>query len=149
MDVFSRTFHLAADAGRMTARLAGRHLPVFQTCVDPDDPTVLMTRCVRPGGRRATAGECLLLLTRRRMVVTQESPVLRRLSLHLNANLRHLSNVTFRADERASLLEIAATAVDGVRERFVIRLSGPDELQDVEQRLRAIFQPQPRALTSA
>ena len=48
--------------------------------------------------------------------------MLHRLRLHLNANLRHLSNVTWNPDLRQSAVEVAATAVDGVRERFRLRL---------------------------
>jgi hypothetical protein len=133
MDVFSRTFLPSAAATRAT----GRHLPVFRQCVEPDDPTVLFARCTRPD--QPMAGEFLLLLTRRRLVVTQQSPILHRLRLHLNTNLSHLSNVTCSADERQPALEIGVTAIDGVRERFLIKLAVPEQVWDVEALFKSAF----------
>jgi hypothetical protein len=137
MDVFSRTFLLAATAARIATRASGRHMPVFRQCVEPGDPTMLVTRCTRPD--QPSAGEFLLLLTRRRLVVTQESRVLHRLRLHLNANLSHLSSVTWSPDERQSGLEVGATAIDGVRERFLIKLTGPAQLSEVEALFETAF----------
>src|SRR3712207_4766681 len=93
MDVFSRTFLPAAAEAGVAIPTVSRHMPIFRRCVDSDDTTVLVTRCQR--SERPLAGEYLLLLTYRRLVVTQETRVLHRLRLHLNANLRHLSNVTW------------------------------------------------------
>jgi hypothetical protein len=125
MDVFSRTF------------VAGRHLTVLRHCVKHDERTVLLTRCVRPD--QPMAGEFLMLLTRRRLVVTQRTRVLQRMRLHLNAELRHLSNVTVGADERQATLEIGVTAVDGVRERFLIRLTSPEEVRTMAEACRDAF----------
>jgi hypothetical protein len=122
MGVLSRTF---------------RHLPVFVQCVEPNDPIMLMTRCVRPD--EPMAGEFVLFLTRRQLVVTQQSRVLRRLRLHLNANLSHLSDVLWSPDERQSALEVGVTAIDGVRERFLIKLAGPDQVSEVEALFRTAF----------
>jgi hypothetical protein len=137
MDVFSRTFLPTATATRMAARSTGRHMPVLRQCVEPDDSTVLMTRCTRPD--QPMAGEFLLLLTRRRLVVTQRSRMLHRLRLHLNTNLSHLSNVTWSADERQSALEVGVTAIDGVRERFVIKLAGMEQVWQVEALFKTVF----------
>ncbi|MBB4767393.1 hypothetical protein BJ971_007949 [Actinoplanes digitatis] len=114
-----------------------RHLPIFRRCVEPDDSTVLVTRCVCPD--RPLSGEFLLLLTYRRLVVTQETRVLHRLRLHLNANLRHLSNVTWRPDLRMSAVDVAATAVDGVRERFRMRLGQPEQVWHFDALLKHVF----------
>jgi hypothetical protein len=115
-----------------------RHLPVFVQCVEPTDPIMLMTRCARPD--QLVADEFVLFLTAHRLVVTQESRVLRRLRLHLNANLSHLSNVMWSPDDRQSALEVGVTAIDGVRERFLIKLDGPDQVSEVEAQFRTAFE---------
>jgi hypothetical protein len=137
MDVFSRTFLPAAAEAGVAIPTVSRHLPIFRRCVEPDDSTVLVTRCVCPD--RPMAGEFLLLLTYRRLVVTQETRVLHRLKLHLNANLRHLSNVTWRPDLRMSAVDVAATAVDGVRERFRMRLAQPEQVWHFDALLKHVF----------
>jgi len=129
MDVFSRTFLPAAAEAGVAIPTVSRHMPVLRRCVEPDDTTVLVSRCYRPD--TPMAGEFLLLLTYRRLVVTQETKVFHRLRLHLNANLRHLSNVTWTPDHVRSAVELAATAVDGVRERFRLRLAEPNHTEQL------------------
>jgi hypothetical protein len=141
MDVFSRTFLPAAAEAGVADSAISRHLPVFRRCVERDDPTVLVTRCLPP--ERPMAGEFLLLLTFRRLVVTQETRVLHRLRLHLNADLRHLSNVTWNTDARQSAVEVAATAVDGVRERFSIRVGRPADVAHLDALLKQVFHDRP------
>ena len=136
MDVFSGTFHQAADTGSALPA-ANRHLPIFRSCVDPDDAAVLAARCSRPG--TSMRGDYFLLLTRRRLVVTRESRMLHRRRLHLNAYLRHLSNVSWRLDLAKPAIEIAATAVDGVRERFRLRLPDAEAVWAAEELLRQVF----------
>jgi hypothetical protein len=147
MDVFSRTFLPAAAEAGVAIPTVSRHMPIFRRCVESDDTAVLVTRCVRP--ERPLAGEFLLLLTYRRLVVTQETRVLHRLRLHLNANLRHLSNVTWNPDVRQSAVEVAATAVDGVRERFIMRVGAPDQIWHVDALLKQVFQGRRRAIQLA
>ena len=131
MDVFLSTFHNAAEAGSVSAPAANRCLSTFRNCVDHDDPAILVARC---------APQSFLLLTQRRVVVLRQAWPLRRLTLHLNANLRHLSHVTWRLDESKPGIELAATAVDGVRERFRMRLGDVAAVWRVEEVLRAVFQ---------
>ena len=146
MDVFSRTFLPAAAEAGVAIPTVSRHMPILRRCVEPDDTTVLVARCLRP--ETPMAGEFLLLLTQRRLVVTQETRVLHRLRLHLNANLRHLTNVSWNVDFTRSALEVAATAVDGVRERFRMRLTDPDAIWHFDGLLRGLFHP-PRAVAPA
>jgi hypothetical protein len=141
MDVFSRTFLPAAAEAGVAIPTVSRHMPIFRRCVEPDDTTVLVSRCLRPDA--PLAGEFMLLLTYRRLVVTQETRVLHRLRLHLNANLRHLANVAWNADATRPAVELAATAVDGVRERFRLRLAEPEAVWNLDGRLRSLFH-QPR-----
>jgi hypothetical protein len=147
MDAFSRTFLPAAAEAGVAIPTVSRHMPIFRRCVDSDDTTVLVTRCQRSD--RPLAGDYLLLLTYRRLVVTQETRVLHRLRLHLNANLRHLSNVTWNPDLRQSAVEVAATAVDGVRERFTMRLGAPDQIWHVDALLKHVFQARRRTVQLA
>ena len=137
MDVFSRTFLPAAAEAGVPIPTVSRHMPIFRRCVDPDDTTVLVSRCYRPDA--PLSGDFLLLLTHRRMVVIQETKVLHRLRLHLNANLRHLSNVSWNPDVSRSAIEVAATAVDGVRERFRLRLSEPEAVLRSDSLLQQVF----------
>jgi len=139
MDVFSRTFLPAAAEAGVAIPTVSRHMPVLRRCVESDDPAVLVTRCLRPD--RPLRGEFLLLLTHRRLVVTQETRVLHRLRLHLNAELRHLHNVSWSPDPRLSAVELAATAIDGVRERFWIRTGHPKQVWHLDALLSHVFRP--------
>ncbi len=137
MDVFSRTFLPAAAEAGVPIATVSRHLPIFRRCVEADDSAVLVTRCLRPD--QPMAGDFMMLLTYRRLVVTQETRVLRRLRLHLNANLRHLSDVSWNPDLRQPAVEMAATAVDGVRERFRMRLGQPERVWQFDELLNHVF----------
>ena len=137
MDVFSRTFLPAAAEAGVAIPTVSRHMPIFRRCVEPDDTTVLVSRCHRPDA--PLSGDFLMLLTYRRLVVIQETKVLHRLRLHLNANLRHLSDVTWNPDLRTSVVDVAATAVDGVRERFRMRLAVPAQVWHVDTLLKHVF----------
>jgi hypothetical protein len=145
MDVFSRTYLPAAAEAGLAIPTVSRHMPVLRRCIEPADATVLTARCLRPD--RPLQGEFLLVLTYRRMVVTQETRMLRRLRLYLNAELRHLNDVTWTLDTRLGAIELAATAVDGVRERFWIRLAGADRVWHVDALLSHVFKP--RATSAA
>jgi len=139
MDVFSRTFLPAAAEAGVAIPTLSRHMPVFRRCVAADDTTALVARCTRAD--RPTQGEYMLLLTYRRLVVTQESRMLHRLRLHLNTELGHLGNVTWNPDPRLSAVELAATAVDGVRERFWIRVGHPKQVWHLDALLSHVFRP--------
>ncbi|WP_051799832.1 hypothetical protein [Catenuloplanes japonicus] len=139
MDVFYRTFLPAAAEAGVAIPTVSRHMPVFRRCVEADDTAVLVARCLHPD--RPLQGEFLLVLTERRLVVTQETRLLRRLRLHLNAELRHLGNVNWNPDVRSSAVELAATAIDGVRERFWIRVGHPKQLWHTDALLKRVFRP--------
>jgi hypothetical protein len=137
MDAFTRTFLPAAAEAGVPLPTVSRHMPILRRCVESDEATALVSRCVSPD--RPLAGDFLLILTYRRLVITNETRVLRRLRLHLNANLRHLSDVTWSRDLRANAVEVAATAVDGVRERFRIRMAEPKMVWQVDSQLKHVF----------
>lgn len=136
MDAFSRTFLPAAAEAGVAVPTVTRHLPILRRCVEPDDTAILVARCIRP-----LQGDYLLLMTHRRLVVTQESRLLHRLRLHLNTELRHLSNVNWNADPRTSAVELAVTAVDGVRERFWITVGHPKQVWHLDALLSRAFRP--------
>jgi hypothetical protein len=137
MDVFSRTFLPATAEAGIAIPTVSRHMPIFRRCVESDDETVLVSRAVSVD--RPFRGDFLVLLTMRRLVVTQETRVLHRLHLHLNTDLRHLSNVTWNPNPRRNAVELAATAVDGVRERFWLRSTDPDQLWHLDTLLNHVF----------
>jgi hypothetical protein len=139
MDVFSRTFLTAAADAGVALPIVTRHLPVFRRCVEADDTTVLVTRCLPPD--RPMQHEFLLVLTHRRLVVTQETRMLRRLRLHLNTELRDLSNVSWNPDPNVLAVELAATVVDGVRERFWIKAAHPKPVWQFDALLCRTFRP--------
>ncbi|MEG3634443.1 hypothetical protein [Micromonospora palythoicola] len=143
MDVFSRTFLPAAAEAGLAVQTASRHMPVFRRCVGSGDATVLVTRCSRPD--RPVHGEYLLLLTHRRLVVTRQTRVLHRLRLHLNTELRELSHVTWSPDPRLHCVELAATAIDGIRERFLIRTQHPKQVWQLDALLDHAFRTRVRS----
>ncbi|MGW4464348.1 hypothetical protein [Micromonospora sp. NPDC004704] len=149
MDLFFRTFLPAAAEAGLAEPILSRHLPVFRRCVAADDATVLVARCIRPDA--PVSGGHLLLLTGHRLVVTQQSRLLHRLSLHLNTDLRHLNNVSWAPDPRLPVMEFTATAVDGVRERYLIRAGRRQPVVHLDALLDHVFLgagvPEPQAAT--
>jgi hypothetical protein len=139
MDVFARTFLPAAVEAGVASQTVLRHLPVFSRCVAADDPVTLVARCHRPG--QPLRGDFILLLTAQRLVVTRETWATRRLRLHLNAELRHLHNVSWTPGPRLSAVEFAATAIDGVRERFMIRVADATQVPHLDALFAAAFRP--------
>jgi hypothetical protein len=129
MDVFSRTFLPAAAEAGVAIPTVSRHMPIFRRCVEPDDPAILVTRCTRPDAPM--------------------TGVLHRLQLHLNANLRHLSNVTWSPDVRDTAVEMCATAVDGVRERFKMRLGDAEQVWHFDALLKHVFSERRRNVSLA
>ncbi|WP_329105994.1 hypothetical protein OG792_34210 [Micromonospora sp. NBC_01699] len=137
MDLFFRTFLPAAAEAGLAAPIMSRHLPIFRRCVAADDAAVLVARCIRPDA--PVPGGHLLLLTSHRLVVTRQSRVLRRLGLHLNTDLRHLSNVSWTPDPRLPVLEFTATAMDGIRERYLIRAGHCQPVPQLDALLDHVF----------
>ncbi len=123
MDLFARTFlPAAANAGMSMPRIA-RHIPLVRRCLGTEDAVLRVARCARPG--RPLAGEHVLVLTRHRLVVTRAPWFARRARLHLDAPIHELADVAWRADPASASVELAATAVDGIRERFLIKVRLP------------------------
>ncbi|MEH1016810.1 hypothetical protein V6U90_27385 [Micromonospora sp. CPCC 206060] len=143
MDVFARTFLPAAAENGIALQTISRHMPIFRRCVGTGDAAILVTRCTRPD--RPAHGEYLLLLTYRRLVVTRQTRLLHRLRLHLNTDLRHLRDVTWHPDPRLPAIELVATAIDGIRERFLIRAGHSRQVWQLDALLTQVFRTPSRA----
>jgi hypothetical protein len=147
MDLFARTFlATAADAGLPMPAIS-RHVPIFRRCLGINDAVLLVSRCVRPD--RPLAGEHLLVLSRQRLVITHESRLAHRIRLHLDAPLHELSYITWSADPRVSSVELAATAVDGIRERFWMKARHPKDMSVIEATFGYVFRTASRSLVPA
>jgi hypothetical protein len=122
MDLFARTFLPAAADAKLDLPTIKRHLPVFRRCLGSGS-VLLVTRCTRPD--RPLAGDHILALSRHRLVVTHESRVVHRMRLHLDAPIHELAEVVWAPDPAANSIELAATAIDGIRERFTVKARHP------------------------
>jgi hypothetical protein len=139
-DLFAATFlPAAAEAGVLLPTIS-RHLPILRRCVGPRDGAVLVARCTRPQHPLGGGRSHLLLLTPRRLVVTVESR-LRRLRLHLNSELHHLTNVTWTTEPALGGIHLSATAVDGVREHFWIKVVDRRLIARWDASLHQVFRP--------
>jgi hypothetical protein len=122
----------------------GRHMSIFSRCLGKRDTPVLVARCgpveEQPRRGRRRPGH-VLMLTHRRMVITTESRVLRRLRLHLNCELRDLVDVTWTTEPARGGVRLAATAVDGVRERLWLDAGDADGVDRLDSALRSVFAP--------
>lgn len=137
MDVFSRTFLPATAEAGIPIPVVSRHMPVLRRCVAPEDTTLLVARCGRSG--QPMTASVLLLLTNRQLVVSRESRVLHKVQLHLVAPLRDLSDVVWVPEPRLRAVELKATAPDGAREQFWIRVRDPSRAAHVEALFNRAF----------
>lgn len=139
MDVFSRTFLPATAEAALPIPTVSRHMPAIRRCVEPEDATIFITRCLRP--ERPLHGEHLLLLTQRRLIVTCATRFLRRIRLYLSADLQDLTNVDWEPDRRMAAVELAITTTYGARERFWIKLGDPTRVRHLDAMLSHVFRP--------
>src|SRR4051794_27149882 len=124
LDPFSRTFLPAVAAARIPTGTAKRHVGVLRRCAGDREHVAFLAVCHRSHQPLARGRQDhLLMITRHRLVVTAVSPVLRRLRLCLNAELHHLADVTWTAEPAECAMQLAITAIDGVREHLWIRLA--------------------------
>jgi hypothetical protein len=138
-DQFANTIAPAAAESGVEIPSVSRHIPIFRRCVGQRDTPVLVARC--RGTNAGTRHHQVMMLTRRRLVVTAESGLLRRLRLHLNSELRHLADVTWTPEPALGGIRLAATAVDGVREHFWVEAGTSDRVGRLDAVLRQLFTP--------
>jgi len=136
-DPFDRTLRTAvAEAGLRLDALA-RHVPVLRRLVGAGQSVLLVARCGPLD--QPNRSDHLMVVTRDRVVITSESRSLRRARVHLNAAVAALLNVRWRADTET--VEFAATAIDGVRERFLIEAPDSAAVSRVDAVLGYVFRP--------
>jgi hypothetical protein len=139
MDPFDRTFLSAANVAGLSMASISRQIPLFRRCVGPGQTVLLLTHASRLD--RPLSGEHLLVLTRERLVVTGEGRLFHRPHLHLDAAVADLRNVVWIADTRLTSIELSATAPDGFRGRFLIKVRSPGALWHLEAALGYVFRP--------
>jgi hypothetical protein len=139
MDPFDRTFLPAANVAGLSMASISRQIPLFRRCVGLDQTVLLLTQASRLD--RPLSGEHLMLLTRERLVITSEGRLFHRPHLHLDSAVADLRNVVWTADSRLTSIELSATAPDGFRERFLIRVRNPSALWHLEAALGYVFRP--------
>jgi hypothetical protein len=140
LDPFSRTFLPAVEAARIPFGAANKHVDVLRRCAGDRDHVVQLAMCHRSHQPLARGRQShLLMLTRHRLVVTTFSPVLRKLRLCLNAELHHLTDVTWTAEPAERAVQLAVTAIDGGREHFWIRLGCDGQLARLDDVLTEAF----------
>jgi hypothetical protein len=136
-DPFDRTLRTAvAEAGLRLDALA-RHVPVLRRLVGAGQSVLLVARCGPLD--QPNRSDHLMVVTRDRVVITSESRSLRRARVHLNAAVAALLNVRWRTDTET--VEFAATAIDGVRERFLIEAPDSAAVSRVDAVLGYVFRP--------
>jgi len=135
-DAFSRTFLPLAEQAGITAALLGRHFPLVRAQVDESDPALLVAQCSRPD--RPAVGSHLLVITRRRLVVTAETRLFRRPRVHLASPVEDLESVTWSADPVGAALDLALSTPEG-RQRFWIRGLHPRHLWRLDAALLKVF----------
>lgn len=117
MDRFSRTLLAAsAESGLATITLS-RHVPSLRRNLRSDDEVVVLTPCLRAGG--GFPGEFLLLLSKRRLVMTRQSKLLNRVRLSVDAPLSEISDVHWSTEPSMPGIEVAFTYAEE-RHRFWI-----------------------------
>ncbi len=145
MDLFARTFLPAATDAGLDMPTINRHLPVFRRCLGGDS-ILLVSRCSRPD--RPLSGEHLLVLTRNRLVVTHETRLVHKLRLHLDAPLHELADVRWTPDPLLTSVELSATAIDGIRERFTLKVRHPGLIWHLDETFGYVFTTAAQAVTA-
>jgi hypothetical protein len=140
MDQFSRTvLPAAAEAGIASVTLV-RHMATFRRHIERDDSVVLVTQCYRP--EISFGSNYLLLLTKRRLIVTRQSRLSGKVWLHFSTPLADLKDVVWRTNNRQSAVEFAATTGDS-RHRFFIGRGRSRQLWRVDAQFDRLFRPIP------
>jgi hypothetical protein len=124
MDLFARTFPLAAADAGFSALEITRHLALHHRRPERTDPVLLVSRCL--SADRPWAGEHLLALTGSRLSVSHASRALHRIRLRLDAPVSQLRDVHWSVDPRRGTADLAVTTAGGERERFQLTTGDPE-----------------------
>jgi len=132
MDTFSLSLlPAAADAGLDTLTVS-RHVPVYRRDIGRHDTTLAVAQCVDPN-RFINAG-LVLLLTRRRLLVTRRTRLLDRVRPLVSAELTAVTGVEWTPKQRLGVLDFRFTVADRTH-RLWVRASHPDQFA----RLTGVF----------
>ncbi|MGH3659245.1 MAG: hypothetical protein ACRDUA_21565 [Micromonosporaceae bacterium] len=124
MDDFSRTLLPAAAESGLPVTTVSRHLPILRRHLADAGPVLVAARAVL--GDRPWQGEVVVATTEKQLLVTRESRFLHRVGPHVAGAVPALVNVTWSADPRSAVMELAFTVKDH-RHRFLIQ--APDRHQ--------------------
>ena len=136
MDLFARTFLPAATDAGLDMPTISRHLPTFRRCLG-GDPILLVSRGTRSD--RPLSGDHVLALSRSRLVVTHETRLVHKLRVHLDAPIHELADVRWAPDPMLTSIELSATAIDGIRERFTLKVRHPARIWELDETLSYVF----------
>ncbi|MFF5230475.1 hypothetical protein [Dactylosporangium sp. NPDC000521] len=134
LDTFTCTFLPATALAKLSPATIRRHVQVLRGCAGDRDAVAVVARCTSRASRNS-----VLMLTRSRLVITTESPLLRRVSLHLNTDLHSLADVTWTPEPTRSGIQLGVTAIDGVRENIWVRLTNKAEMRRLDEALKQAF----------
>ena len=104
MDRFGFSLLPAATRAGLDTTTISRHVPLFRRDIARGDVTVLVAQCTAPN--KLIPGDLVLLLTRKRMVVTRRTRLLDRARPHLSAALRDLSDVAWQPRRRLGVIDL-------------------------------------------
>lgn len=110
MDLFSRTMLASSAEAGLTTTTLTRHVPLLRRNIRPADRVALLTGCIGSDG--LGSGECILMLTSERIVVTKQSRLLGRIRLCLDAPVTAVENLRWSADPNGPGVELNFTAVE-------------------------------------
>lgn len=146
MDRFSRTLLAAsAESGLATITLS-RHVPSLRRNLRSDDEVLVLTPCLRAGG--GFAGEFLLLLSNRRLVMTRQSKLLNRVRLSVDAPISEISDVHWTTEPSMPGIEVAFTYAEE-RHRFWIKAQHSRHAWRLEAALARTFRRPLRTIAEA
>ena len=111
MDLFSRTMLASSAEAGLTTTTLGRHVPLLRRNVRPSDRVALLTGCVGSDG--LASGDCMLMLTGERIVVTRQSRLLGRIRLCIDAPVSAVENLRWSADPNGPGIELNFTVLEG------------------------------------
>lgn len=128
MDKFGLSLLPAAAQAGLDTITVSRHVPLFRRAVGRHDTTLIVAPCTEP--HRFIRGDLVLLLTRRRLVITRQTRPLHRVRGYVSAELAHLSEVDWEPKPRIGMVDFRFTA-DGRAHHTWVRAPQPGRLDEL------------------
>ncbi|WP_198586914.1 hypothetical protein [Glycomyces xiaoerkulensis] len=111
MNRFSRTMLASSAEAGLTQTALSRHVPLLCRNVRPGERVSLLTGCVGSDG--LAGGDCILMLTSERLVVTRQSRMLGRVRPCLDAPIRGVEHFRWSADPKGPGVDLGFTVPEG------------------------------------